>query len=443
VGLARRSLRWLWRAGVPSAPFLVGAAPIIALWAANRAEFPPNVLGPVLVVVAILAGGALVTGRLLTGRLAAGALVAAVVVGVVVGYGLELDLLGAVTTPTRAEQLATVLAAASIVVALVAIAVVVALARMNRLDGADAARALAVGALAFTVLAAGSPPDPGARSGGAGGGGESGAVLHGANPAETPAPPVAIGQPAPVTPLPDVYYVILDGYTRADVLDEVYDFDNEPFTGDLESRGFFVAADSYSNYPATYLSLASSLNERYVTPELVARRAQGEYRELIQNGAVPAAFKALGYRYVLVRSVWEGTARSPLADDLLGQGSAFGSEFAAGVVERSVFGGLVPQASVADSHLSAFAALEQLPDQAGPTFTFAHIILPHPPSSALRPRSQRQHRLENCGLTRLVGRRGEQKGLSRAAPVCEPPLHRGAGRDRGPLICATDRSRPG
>jgi hypothetical protein len=193
------------------------------------------------------------------------------------------------------------------------------------------------------------------------------------------APPVAIGQPAPVTSLPDVYYVILDGYTRADVLDEVYDFDNEPFTGDLESRGFFVAADSYSNYPATYLSLASSLNERYVTPELVARRAQGEYRELIQNGAVPAAFKALGYRYVLVRSVWEGTARSPLADDLLGQGSAFGSEFAAGVVERSVFGGLVPQASVADSHLSAFAALEQLPDQAGPTFTFAHIILPHPP----------------------------------------------------------------
>ena len=173
--------------------------------------------------------------------------------------------------------------------------------------------------------------------------------------------------------------MILDGYTRDDVLDEVYGYDNEPFLGELEKRGFYVARDSYANYPATYLSLASSLNERYMTPELVDRRAQDAYIDLIQEAAVPAAFKSLGYRYLLVRSVWEGTATSPLADELLGQGSAFGSEFAAGVAERSLVGAFLPPASVAESHLAAFGALEGIPDRAEPTFTLAHIIVPHPP----------------------------------------------------------------
>jgi hypothetical protein len=150
--------------------------------------------------------------------------------------------------------------------------------------------------------------------------------------------------------LPDVYCVILDGYTRGDVLDEVYGFDNEPFLHELEARGFHVARESYTNSPATYLSLASSLNERYVTSELVDARGQADYIELNQRGAVPASFRALGYRYVLIRSIWPGAARSPLADALEGQGAAFGSEFAAGVVERSLLGRFVPEGSVADSH---------------------------------------------------------------------------------------------
>ena len=49
-----------------AAPFLVGAAPIVALWAANRLEFPPSVLLPLLLAVALLAAVALVVGRALT-----------------------------------------------------------------------------------------------------------------------------------------------------------------------------------------------------------------------------------------------------------------------------------------------------------------------------------------------------------------------------------------
>ena len=173
---------------------------------------------------------------------------AAVILAVVVGHGLQLDLVAALTTTRQAERAAGLIAASSIVLALALVIALAWLARTRRFDGADAARALAVGAIAFMALALASPPDPDAN---AGGGGEGGAVLHDANPNETPAPPVAVDPPAAGTPLPDVYYVILDGYTRGDVLGEVYRFDNEPFLSALEERGFVVARESYSNYPAT------------------------------------------------------------------------------------------------------------------------------------------------------------------------------------------------
>lgn len=59
---------------------------------------------------------------------------------------------------------------------------------------------------------------------------------------------------------PDIYYIILDGYARADVLQEVFHHDNTPFLKQLTKRGFRVLTKSRSNYPTTQLSLSSSLN---------------------------------------------------------------------------------------------------------------------------------------------------------------------------------------
>ena len=47
---------------------------------------------------------------------------------------------------------------------------------------------------------------------------------------------------------PNIYYIILDGYARADVLRDLYGFDNSEFIADLQERGFFVAHRSTSNY---------------------------------------------------------------------------------------------------------------------------------------------------------------------------------------------------
>lgn len=64
--------------------------------------------------------------------------------------------------------------------------------------------------------------------------------------------------------LPDIYYIILDGYGRGDVLNDLYGFDNQEFLNSLSMQGFFIAENSYSNYSKTVLSLASSLNFRYL-----------------------------------------------------------------------------------------------------------------------------------------------------------------------------------
>jgi hypothetical protein len=59
---------------------------------------------------------------------------------------------------------------------------------------------------------------------------------------------------------PNIVYIILDAYTRGDVLKDSFDLDNSAFEASLEERGFFVADNSYANYNLMSYSLASTLN---------------------------------------------------------------------------------------------------------------------------------------------------------------------------------------
>ena len=64
--------------------------------------------------------------------------------------------------------------------------------------------------------------------------------------------------------LPDVYFIVLDGYARADVLQNDLNLDNSPFLDALRKRQFYVADCSMSNYAQTEQSFASSLNMMYL-----------------------------------------------------------------------------------------------------------------------------------------------------------------------------------
>ena len=175
-----------------------------------------------------------------------------------------------------------------------------------------------------------------------------------------------------------MYYIITDGYERADGLAEYFGFDNTPFIKALEERGFYVPERSLSNYPFTHLSLASSLNERYV-PDLINEPRRKASFLKIQSADVPARYRDRGYRYVMTRTVYGATSGSPIADEEMGATPTFGNEYEAAILEQSILRGLLPQRSVADFHLAAFEALEAVPNDPRPTFMFAHIISPHPP----------------------------------------------------------------
>jgi hypothetical protein len=105
--------------------------------------------------------------------------------------------------------------------------------------------------------------------------------------------------------LPDIYYIILDAYSRADFLKSEYGFDNSAFITALEQRGFYVAKCANSNYDGTLSSLASSLNFEYTNDygldESDANTSDATAAGQISNNRLRSELAPLGYQFVTTR----------------------------------------------------------------------------------------------------------------------------------------------
>ena len=62
---------------------------------------------------------------------------------------------------------------------------------------------------------------------------------------------------------PNIYWIVLDGYPRQDVLKEDFSFDNDGFLQSLGSRDFTVFRHARSNFPATVNSISSTASADY------------------------------------------------------------------------------------------------------------------------------------------------------------------------------------
>jgi len=188
------------------------------------------------------------------------------------------------------------------------------------------------------------------------------------------------------TILPDIYYIILDGYARGDVLKNYYDFDNNKFLATLEKKGFYVAEKSYANYSYTFLSLASSLNFKHIAylSEKVGENST-DLRipyQMIEDNEVVNILKAIGYSYVHFNSTWGATASNRHADFAISPAaSIFQDEFTRVLSSTTFLKVLDPFMiqSLAQVHLNSLQALEEVSSMEESTFTFAHILLPHYP----------------------------------------------------------------
>lgn len=192
----------------------------------------------------------------------------------------------------------------------------------------------------------------------------------------------------PTTSRPNIYYIVLDAYTRADILQEVFAFDNSPFLSALEARGFTVAGRSYANYSFTYQSLASSLD--FTLLNELAREAgytsadQEPLYAMIRANRTMAFLKDRGYR-LLAASSSLGPTDFQDVDRYFGF-AASDSEFMTVLLQTTPLRLLVRPGETAasyDAHrrriLNAFRALEESASEKGPFFMFVHIMAPHPP----------------------------------------------------------------
>jgi len=190
---------------------------------------------------------------------------------------------------------------------------------------------------------------------------------------------------------PDIYYIILDGYGRKDMLQTIHGFDNSMFLDALEQRGFVVASDSQSNYHRTLLSLSSSLNMQYLDTMSSAMGdsnlwwpvsdavQHSETRRILVNWGYKTVFFANNGDYSDIRDGDFYEAPFPI------QLNIFNSRF----LNLTNLGLLaeIDQLGIADLSYDTHRRIilhnfERLPEVAateGPKYVFAHIVAPHPP----------------------------------------------------------------
>lgn len=190
---------------------------------------------------------------------------------------------------------------------------------------------------------------------------------------------------------PDIYYIILDGYGRQDVLTKYFDYDNSEFVEFLSDKGFYVADNSQSNYMMTHLSLSSSLNFEYLNDleERFGNSAnRGPYSYMIENNRLVDTLSTRGYQFVNIESAVM-FMRFKEANIYLSPSETWLNELELLLLTTSAADAFIeeyfPEISLInyDTHRQTlefqFDALAESTHIEGKKIVFTHILAPHPP----------------------------------------------------------------
>ena len=200
----------------------------------------------------------------------------------------------------------------------------------------------------------------------------------------------------PVGNLPNVYYVVLDGYARDDVMGSLYPEDDPTaFNDSLAALGFEIDRGATANYPQTDQSVPSTLEQALIidegTPAGQVRLDRS--RMLKGDNQTVRRFRERGYSYLQTDGRRHDSLRcdQEMADGCLGPRAA-GTGVSLGEVERSLIeltpvgpivlgGGVVDLAEddIWPADVVGGIIGDDWLTHASPIFVYAHIIPPHPP----------------------------------------------------------------
>jgi hypothetical protein len=188
--------------------------------------------------------------------------------------------------------------------------------------------------------------------------------------------------------LPDIYYIILDGMGREDVLKDIYLADISDFRTYLEQRGFYIASESRSNYAWTELSLTSSLNFMYLDDMKALGSETSDTTPLeimVENNHLFAILRKHGYQIVTFSDEFSLTDISSSDVYLMPQRWAvngYQNELINTTPLPSlfrIFSFETPYDLHRDHIQFMFKNLAQPSELERPKFVFAHFMAPHPP----------------------------------------------------------------
>jgi hypothetical protein len=210
---------------------------------------------------------------------------------------------------------------------------------------------------------------------------------------------------------PDIYYLLFDRYTNADVLKNNFNYDNSDFVNFLASNGFVTRSGAYSNYPFTTPSVSSTMAMKY--HDQFAQMFENDsnwrtlfpYRTILNDPPIAQILKQNCYTYNQVSSWWDFTRLRVKADNSYAKSfrlNIFGAHFYLSDLQRDILhksilspwlkkgisSGKTPIVKYDldrnprenfDAQLSSLKAISSRTSKSQPNFTFAHILAPHPP----------------------------------------------------------------
>lgn len=189
----------------------------------------------------------------------------------------------------------------------------------------------------------------------------------------------------PETKLPDIYYLIVDGYARTDILADLFDYDNRPFISYLRQRGFYVADQANANYSQTLLSLTSTLNMNLIDQIATLDPSSDDrlsIKDLLDKNQLFEILKANDYQIAVFESGYNmiGFDRADITLRTWYHLSEFGGRLLESTPLPFFAASLTSPYANARNRLDyTFNTLPELGQLQSPCFVFAHILCPHPP----------------------------------------------------------------